>query len=76
MVAGREPTVCPRSAESQPYPGLHQKKRGQQAEGGDGPFRVSSQKDHKNEDSLRELGLFNLEKASERVAFQYLKWNY
>ena len=35
MVAGREPTVCPRSAESQPYPGLHQKKRGQQAEGGD-----------------------------------------
>ena len=46
------------------------------AKGSDGPFRVSSQKDHKNEDSLRELGLFNLEKASERVAFQYLKWNY
>jgi len=32
---GCEPTVCPRSTESQPYPGLHQKKCGQQVEGGD-----------------------------------------
>jgi len=27
--------VCPHSLESQPYPGLHQKKHGQQVEGGD-----------------------------------------
>jgi len=27
--------VCLHSPESQPYPGLHQKKRGQQAKGGD-----------------------------------------
>jgi len=28
-------TVCARSPEGQPYPGLHQKQRGQQVEGGD-----------------------------------------
>jgi len=28
-------TMCPRSPESQPYPGLHQKKCDQQGEGGD-----------------------------------------
>ena len=27
--------LCTHSPESQPYPGLHQKQRGQQAEGGD-----------------------------------------
>jgi len=27
--------MCPYSPESQPYPGLHQKNRGQQGEGGD-----------------------------------------
>jgi len=27
--------MCPHSPESQPYPGLRQKKRGQQVEGGD-----------------------------------------
>ncbi|KAK4825537.1 hypothetical protein QYF61_000114 [Mycteria americana] len=30
-----EPTMCARSPEGQPYPGLHQKKHGQQVEGGD-----------------------------------------
>jgi len=33
--AGHEPAVCPRSTESQLYPGLHQKKRSWQVEGGD-----------------------------------------
>ena len=33
--AGHEPTVCPCSPESQLYPALHQKMRGQQIEGGD-----------------------------------------
>ncbi|KAK4826905.1 hypothetical protein QYF61_012497 [Mycteria americana] len=33
--AGHEPTTCARSPEGQLYPGLHQKKRGQQVEGGD-----------------------------------------
>ncbi|KAK4831769.1 hypothetical protein QYF61_018995 [Mycteria americana] len=33
--AGRELTMCTRSPEGQPYPGLHQKKCGQQVEGGD-----------------------------------------
>ena len=33
--AGHEPVVCPRSSESQPYLGLHQKKCGPQVEGGD-----------------------------------------
>ncbi|PKU35600.1 proteinase-activated receptor 2 [Limosa lapponica baueri] len=28
-------TICTRSPEGQPYPGLHQKKHGQQVEGGD-----------------------------------------
>jgi len=27
--------MCPHSPEGQPYPGLHQKKRGQEVEGGD-----------------------------------------
>jgi len=31
--AGHEPAMCPHSPESQPYPGLHQKKRGHQVEG-------------------------------------------
>ena len=30
VAAGREPAVCPRSTESQPYPGLHPEQRGQQ----------------------------------------------
>jgi len=35
-MAGRQkPVMCPCSPESQPDPGLHQKKRGQQGEGGD-----------------------------------------
>jgi len=33
--AVREPATCPCSSESQPYAGLHQKKRGQQGKGGD-----------------------------------------
>ena len=33
--AGHEPAMCPHSPECQPYPGLHQKKRGQQSKGGD-----------------------------------------
>jgi len=33
--AGRGPTVCSHSPESQPYPGLHQKNCGQQAKRGD-----------------------------------------
>ena len=33
--AGNKPAVCTHSPESQPYPGLHQKKCGQQGEGGD-----------------------------------------
>ena len=33
--AGHEPATCPCSPERQPYPGLHQKKYGQQGEGGD-----------------------------------------
>ena len=32
---GHEATMCARSPEGQPYPGLHQEKRGQQIEGGD-----------------------------------------
>jgi len=32
--AGHEPTMSARSPESQLYPGLHQKQRGQQVEGG------------------------------------------
>ena len=32
--AGHETAACPHSPESQPYPGLHQKQRGQQGEGG------------------------------------------
>ena len=35
MATGYEPAVCPHSLESQPYPGLLQKKHGQQVEGGD-----------------------------------------
>ena len=35
MAAGCEPAACPHSSESQPYAGLHQKKRGQQGKGGD-----------------------------------------
>ena len=35
LKAGHEPTMCARSPEGQPYPGLHHKKRGQQVEGGD-----------------------------------------
>jgi len=34
MGAGHEPAVCPHSPESQLDPGLHQKQRGQQGEGG------------------------------------------
>ena len=30
MAAGHEPAMCPHSPESRPYPGLHQKKCGQQ----------------------------------------------
>ncbi|KAK4831735.1 hypothetical protein QYF61_018865 [Mycteria americana] len=37
MKAGHEPTMCAHSPEGQPYPGLHQKKHGQQVEGGDSP---------------------------------------
>ena len=33
--AGHEPAVCPHSPESQLYPGLHQRKSGEQVEGGD-----------------------------------------
>jgi len=33
--AGHKPAVRPHSPETQPYPGLHQKKGGQQVEGGD-----------------------------------------
>ncbi|GAB0185184.1 cAMP-dependent protein kinase inhibitor alpha [Grus japonensis] len=35
---GRDPATCACSPESQLYPGLHQKKRGQQVKGGDSPF--------------------------------------
>ena len=33
--AGREPAMCPYSPESQPYPGLHQKKCGEKVKRGD-----------------------------------------
>jgi len=33
--AGHEPAMCPHSPESQPDPGLHEKKCGQQVKGGD-----------------------------------------
>ena len=33
--AGHGPAICPHSPESQPYPGPHQKKHGQQGKGGD-----------------------------------------
>ena len=35
MATGHEPAVCPHSPDGQAYPGLHQKKRSQQGEGGD-----------------------------------------
>jgi len=35
LKAGHEPTMCARSPEGQPSPGLYQKQRGQQVEGGD-----------------------------------------
>ena len=34
--------MCARSPEGQPYPGLHQKQRGQQAEGGDSALLLCS----------------------------------
>jgi len=35
MAAGHEPALCPSSPQSQPYPGLRQKKHGQQVKGSD-----------------------------------------
>ena len=35
MAVEHEPGMCPRSPESQPFPGLHQKQCGQQGEGDD-----------------------------------------
>ena len=54
--AGHEPAMCPHSTKSQPYPGLHRKKYGQQVEGGDPaplncPGEASSKALHPNVES-------------------------
>jgi len=44
---GREPAMCPRSPESQLFPGLNQKKHGQQGKGGDSaPLLCSHETPH------------------------------
>ena len=40
--AGYEPTMSTCSPEGQPYPGLHQKKRGHQVKGGDSAILLCS----------------------------------
>ena len=72
--------MCAHSPESQPYPGLHQKQRGQQVEGGDSAPLLRSGETFSYEEKQRELRLFSLEKRRLQgnlvAAFQYLKGAY